>query len=66
MVSMSSKKPITFSYLPPSGEIVQLAKETTNFRGEVEVEEHPRTLQWVFEGEHVEQRKNSIRLEISY
>jgi hypothetical protein len=65
-IFMSSRKPITLHYLPPSGEKVLLAKETTTFRGEVDVEETPRILQWAFEGENIENRKNSIRLEISY
>ncbi len=63
---MSSKKPITLSFLPEDGEKVLLAKETTTFRGEVDVDENPRVLRWVFEGEHVENIKNAIKLEISY
>ncbi len=65
-VSMSSKKPVTLSYLPAEGEKILLAKETTTFRGEVTAEKNPHALRWVFEGEHVENAKNSIKLEISY
>ncbi|MDD1678283.1 MAG: hypothetical protein LUO93_03760 [Methanomicrobiales archaeon] len=65
-ISMSSKKPITLRYVPETGEPVLLAKETTTFRGEVEVKENLRMLQWIFEGENIENRKNFIRLDISY
>jgi hypothetical protein len=65
-VSMSSKKPVTLRYVPESGEPILLAKETTTFRGEVEVKENPHLLQWIFEGQNIEERKNFIKLEISY
>jgi hypothetical protein len=65
-ISMTSKKPITLQYVPETGAPVLLAKETTTFRGEVEVKENPKTLQWIFEGENIQNRKNFIRLEISY
>jgi hypothetical protein len=65
-ISMSSKKPITLRYVPESGDPLLLAKETTTFRGEVGVAENPRVLQWAFEGENIQNRKNTIKLEISY
>jgi hypothetical protein len=65
-ISMSSKKPITLQYVPETGAPVLLAKETTTFRGEVEVKENLQQLQWIFEGENIQNRKNSIKLEISY
>jgi hypothetical protein len=65
-ISMTSKKPITLHYVPESGEPILLAKETTTFRGEVDVQEPPHHLQWIFEGENIENRKNTIKLEISY
>ncbi len=63
---MSSKKPITLRYTSEQGENILLAQETTSFRGEIDVEDSPPALHWIFEGEHVKNVKNSIKLEISY
>ncbi len=65
-IAMSAKKPITLKYRPKGGEEVLLAKETTSFRGEVDVESTVDGIQYSFEGENITARKNYIKLEIDY
>jgi len=65
-IAMSAKKPVTLKYSPKGGEEILLAKETTVFKGEVEVGGAVDGIQCSFEGENLRAPKNYIKLEISY
>ena len=65
-ISMSSKKPITLKYIPPVGEHVLLAKETTAFKGGISIDTNIDRIQCSFEGENIKNKKNAIKLEIEY
>jgi hypothetical protein len=65
-ITMSAKKPVTLKYSPKGGEEILLGKETTVFKGEVEVEGAVDCIQCSFEGENLKTAKNYIKLEITY
>ena len=64
--SMTAKKPVTLQYIPATGEPILLAKETTNFRGVIDVDKEIDTIQCRITGENIKGKKNTIKLEINY
>jgi hypothetical protein len=65
-IAMIARKPVTLHYIPMTGDPVLLAKETTTFKGVIDLDKETATIQVRFEGENLKAKKNTIKLEIEY